>query len=158
MREQRSDQVEPWLVRLIALLDALSDTAVREALQRLSFGGQHTATVQAARAARHLLPRLAHQPPPPETYGMLAGQRLESVLFLLAKTTSKAVQQQIVAYLGTSRYTQPRLSGHDLHAMGLTPGPRFQTILRHLLEARLNGEVTTEAEERTLVRKIVDGQ
>ena len=59
MREQRIDLVEPWLVRLIALLDALSDTAVREVLQRLSLGGQHAATVQAARAARHLLPRLA---------------------------------------------------------------------------------------------------
>jgi tRNA nucleotidyltransferase (CCA-adding enzyme) len=139
MREQRSDQVEPWLVRLIALLDALSDTAVHEALQRLSLGGQHTATVHAARAARHLLPRLVHQPPPPpaETYRLLAGQRLESVLFLLAKTTSKAVQQQIAAYLGTSRYMQPRLSGHDLHAMGLTPGPRFRTIIVRLLVSSL---------------------
>jgi tRNA nucleotidyltransferase (CCA-adding enzyme) len=89
---------------------------------------------------------------------MLAGQRLESVLFLLAKTTSKAAQQQIAAYLDTSRYIQPRLSGHDLHAMGLTPGPRFRTILHRLLEARLNGEVSTEAEERAVVRQLVDCQ
>ena len=158
MREQRTDQIKPWLVRLIALLDALSDTAVREVLQRLSLGGQHTATVQTARAARHLLPRLAHQPPPAETYRLLAGQRLESVLFLLAKATSKAVQQQIASYLDTFRYMQPRLSGHDLHAMGCTPGPRFRTILHRLLEARLNGEVTTEAEERALGRQLVNGQ
>ena len=159
-RRRCSDKVEPWLVRLIALLDALSDTAVSEALQRLSLGGQHTATVQAARTARHVLPRLANQPPlqPAETYRLLAGQRLESVLFLLAKTTSKAAQQQIAAYLDTSQYIQPRLSGHDLHAMALTPGPRFRTILHRLLEARLNGEVTTAAEERAVVRQLVDCQ
>jgi tRNA nucleotidyltransferase (CCA-adding enzyme) len=160
MREQCSAPVEPWLVRLIALLDALSDTAVRETLQRLNLGGQHTATVQAARAARHLLPRLAQQPSPQpaETYRLLAGQRLESALFLLAKTPSKAAQQQIAAYLDTFRYMQPRLSGQDLRAMGLTPGPRFRTILRHLLEARLNGTVTTEGEERAMARQIVDGR
>jgi tRNA nucleotidyltransferase (CCA-adding enzyme) len=158
MREQRTDQVKPWLIRLIALLDALSDTAMRETLQRLSLGGRHTATVQGARAARHLLPRLAHQPPPAETYRLLAGQRLESALFLLAKAASKAVQQQIAAYLDTFRYMQPRLSGHDLHAMGLTTGPQFRTILHRLLAARLNGEVTTEAEERALVWQLVDSQ
>jgi tRNA nucleotidyltransferase (CCA-adding enzyme) len=153
-------EVEPWLVRLIALLDAVSDTAVGETLQRLSLSGQHVATVQAARAARHVLPRLATQPPPPPagTYRLLSGQRLEVLLFLLAKTTSEAAQQQIAAYLETYRYVQPCLSGHDLQAMGLTPGPQFRTILACLLEARLNGEITTEAEERALVRRLIDGQ
>jgi len=89
---------------------------------------------------------------------MLAEQRLESVLFLLAKTTSQAAQQQIAAYLDTFRSMQPRLSGQDLRAMGLAPGPQFRTILHRLLEARLNGEVTTAAEERALVRHLVDGQ
>jgi tRNA nucleotidyltransferase (CCA-adding enzyme) len=147
-------------VRLIALLDTLSDTAVRETLQQLRLGGQHATTVQATRTPRYVLPRLAHQPPlqPVETYRMLAGQRLESVLFLLAKTPLKAVQQQIAAYLDTYRYVQPQLSGHDLHAMGLTTGPQFRTILHRLLAARLNGEVTTEAEERALVWQLVDSQ
>jgi len=89
---------------------------------------------------------------------MLAEQRLESVLFLLAKTTSQAAQQQIAAYLDTFRSMQPRLSGQDLHAMGLTPGPLFGAILHRLLEARLNGEVTTEAEEHAVARQLVDGQ
>jgi tRNA nucleotidyltransferase (CCA-adding enzyme) len=155
LRGQGNDSVEPWLVRLIALLDALSDTAVRAALPRLSLAEPHTATVLAARAARHLLPRLAQQPAPAETYRLLAGQRLESLLFLLAKATSPAAQQQLAAYLGTYRYIQPQLSGHDLRALGLTPGPQFRTILQRLREARLNGEVTTAGEERALVWQLV---
>jgi hypothetical protein len=57
---------------------------------------------------------------------------LEVLLFLLAKTTAVAAQQQIMAYLETYRYVKPQLSGHDLHAMGLTPtsgyAMRFTTV------------------------------
>jgi tRNA nucleotidyltransferase (CCA-adding enzyme) len=158
--ERSSDTVAPWLVRLLALLDAVSDTAVGEALQRLRLPGRQAETVLAARAARHALPRLAKQPPlpPAETYRLLSGQRLEVLLFCMAKTPSAVAQQQIAAYLETYRYVRPRLSGHDLHAMGLTPGPQFRTLLGRLLEACLNGEVSTAAEERTLVQRLVGGQ
>jgi tRNA nucleotidyltransferase (CCA-adding enzyme) len=92
--------------------------------------------------------------PPAEIYRILAGQRVEVLLFLLAKTTAAAAKQQIVAYLETYRYVKPQLSGHDLHAMGLTPGPLFRKLLDRLLEARLNGEVTNATEERTLVQRL----
>jgi tRNA nucleotidyltransferase (CCA-adding enzyme) len=38
--------------------------------------------------------------------------------------------------------------------MGLKPGPRFKQILDQLLDARLNGEIKTELEERDLVEKL----
>jgi tRNA nucleotidyltransferase (CCA-adding enzyme) len=157
MLERRGDAVEPWLVRLIALLEPLSDLAVHEALRGLNLSRRHVDTVHAARAARHAIPRLATRPPlpPAETYRILAGQRLEVLLFLLAKTTAAAAQRQIVAYLETYRYVKPQLSGHDLHAMGLTPGPLFRKLLDRLLEARLNGEVTNAMEERAFVRRLM---
>jgi tRNA nucleotidyltransferase (CCA-adding enzyme) len=154
--ERHEDEVEPWLVRLIALLEALSDLAVHEALQGLSLPRRHADTVHAARVARHAIPRLATRPPlsPAETYRILAGQPVEVLLFLLAKTTATAAKQQIVAYLEMYRYVKPQLSGHDLHAMGLTPGPLFRKILGCLLEARLNGEVTNATEERAFVQRL----
>jgi tRNA nucleotidyltransferase (CCA-adding enzyme) len=85
---------------------------------------------------------------------ILAGQRPEVLLFLLAKTPA-AAQQQIVAYLETHRYMKPQLSGHDLRAMGLTPGPLFRKLLDRLLEARLNGEVTSATEERALIQRLL---
>jgi tRNA nucleotidyltransferase (CCA-adding enzyme) len=155
--EHRADEVEPWLVWLIALLEPLSELAVREALRGLNLPRRHINTVLAARAARHAIPRLATRPPlpPAETYRILAGQRVEVLLFLLAKTTAAAAKQQIVTYLETYRYVKPQLSGHDLHAMGLTPGPLFRKLLDRLLEARLNGEVTNVMEERALVQRLL---
>jgi tRNA nucleotidyltransferase (CCA-adding enzyme) len=154
--ERPGDEIEPWLVRLIALLEALSDLAVPEAFQRLNLLRRHADTVHAARAARHTIPRLATRPPllPAETYRILTGQRVEVLLFLLAKTTTTAAKQQIVAYLETYRYVKPQLSGHDLRAMGLTPGPLFRKLLDRLLEARLNGEVMNATEERAFVQRL----
>jgi tRNA nucleotidyltransferase (CCA-adding enzyme) len=151
------DEVEPWLVRLIALLEPLSDLAVHEALRGLTLPRRHVDTVYAARAARHAIPRLATRLPlaPAEIYRILAGQRLEVLLFLLAKTTAATAKQQIVAYVETYRHVKPQLSGHDLRAMGLTPGPVFRTLLKRLLEARLNGEVTNVTEERAFVQRLV---
>jgi tRNA nucleotidyltransferase (CCA-adding enzyme) len=148
--------IEPWLVRLIALVDALPDAVVRAMLQRLCLSQRHKNTIQAARAARPVIPRLATRPPlpPAETFRLLTGQRLEVLLFLLATTSSAIAKHQIVAYLDTYRWVKPHLSGHDLHAMGLPPGPRMRQVLARLLEARLNGEVTTDLEERTLVQQL----
>jgi len=43
----------------------------------------------------------------------------------------------------------PRLlSGDDLIAMGLTPGPRFKNMLRAVEEAQLNDEIATKEDAR----------
>src|SRR5262245_48349122 len=55
--EYRGDEIKPWLVRLIALLESLSDLAVPEALRGLNLSRRDMDTVYAARAARHTIPR-----------------------------------------------------------------------------------------------------
>ena len=57
------------------------------------------------------------------------------------------------------QYVQPALSGDDLKAMGLQPGPRFRTILTALRAALLDSQISTAAEERTLLaRWIAEGR
>jgi poly(A) polymerase len=49
----------------------------------------------------------------------------------------------------------PRLvSGHDLIALGLKPGPEFRRILSAVEEARWEGEIKTRAEALELVRRL----
>jgi hypothetical protein len=76
---------------------------------------------------------------PPQVVGMVvacSGVEGGAVIqFLLARTTVAVAKQQIVVYLETYRYVKPQLSGHDLHAMGLTPGPLFRKLLNGLAEA-----------------------
>ncbi len=55
----------------------------------------------------------------------------------------------------TWRHVQPALTGDDLRALGLPPGPVYTRILNRLLAARLDGEVTDEAGERDLVARLL---
>jgi len=51
---------------------------------------------------------------------------------------------------------QPRLlTGNDLRALGLTPGPEFRRLLTAVEEAQWEGQVTTREEALDLVRSLV---
>jgi tRNA nucleotidyltransferase (CCA-adding enzyme) len=47
------------------------------------------------------------------------------------------------------------ISGHDLHKLGIAPGPYYQKIFSRVLKAKLEGEVRTRQEELELIRKLV---
>ncbi|HEY1407473.1 MAG TPA: hypothetical protein VF434_00945, partial [Promineifilum sp.] len=57
----------------------------------------------------------------------------------------------------TYQQVTPSLTGADLGAMGLKPGPQYKRILSRLMDARLNGEVTSDAEERAMAARLVKG-
>jgi tRNA nucleotidyltransferase (CCA-adding enzyme) len=91
--------------------------------------------------------------PASETYRLLSGLAPEFLVYIMAITTRAAVQRSVSTYLTRLRQVRPELTGEDLKALGLTPGPLFSTILDHLLEARLNLEVKTRGDEIDLVKR-----
>jgi tRNA nucleotidyltransferase (CCA-adding enzyme) len=83
----------------------------------------------------------------------------EAIVLLLAKPQRlqpvmrlSLLKRHIVAYM-KNRAMKTVLTGRDLQAMGLEPGPEYRTILKKLLDARIDGVITTEAEERVFIRK-----
>jgi poly(A) polymerase len=55
-------------------------------------------------------------------------------------------------------HPEPLLRGRDLIALGFTPGPIFQEILKQLEEAQLGGELVTREEAMTWVGKNFGGR
>jgi tRNA nucleotidyltransferase (CCA-adding enzyme) len=62
----------------------------------------------------------------------------------------------IERYLHAWRGVKTAVTGHDLREMGLKSGPQFGILLEKLLAARLDGAVSSEAEERALLDKLLD--
>ena len=156
--ESPPTRIDAWLVPFMALMEGLSAKAVGEVLTRLAFPSRQADTIRAGHSVTDgLLRRLAGHPPPrpSETYRALAGLSEEVLLFMMAKTRSRSVTRQIAAYLTRFKQGKPLLTGADLKALGLKPGPIYKRILDRLLDARLNGKVKTEAEERELVKRMV---
>lgn len=58
-------------------------------------------------------------------------------------------------YLTEWRLIAPMLTGDDLLAMGVPPGPRVGQVFRELASAKQDGLVSNEEEERTLVNQII---
>jgi tRNA nucleotidyltransferase (CCA-adding enzyme) len=83
----------------------------------------------------------------------------EALVLLLAKQHSahhgarlSLLKRQLAAYQ-KNKAVKTVLTGRDLQAMGLQPGPQYKTILGKLLDARIDGIIKTEADERALVEK-----
>ena len=68
------------------------------------------------------------------------------------------VRKNLFNYLETWRHVKPKMNGNDLKAIGLLPGPSYQTILHGLRDAWLDGKVKTVKEEKMMLEKLINCQ
>jgi tRNA nucleotidyltransferase (CCA-adding enzyme) len=153
-------KMDVWLVYLMGLLEVLPERAVTDVLKRFPFSEQEATRLKMARVGcHHAMRRLASKQPlkPSEVYHLLSGLSDETLLLLMAKSKGDTVKRHVSAFFTTYQHVKPVLTGSDLKAMGLKPGPKFKQVLEQLLDAHLNGEAKTEAEERQLAEKMREG-
>jgi tRNA nucleotidyltransferase (CCA-adding enzyme) len=151
-------KISVWLVYMMGLLEVLPERGVTEVLKRFPFSEAEAAKLKASRMGSHAVIRQLGKRPPPkpaDAYRLLSKLSDETLLALMAKSKGESVKRQVSAFLTTSQHVKPSLTGVDLKAMGLKPGPQFKMILDRLLDARLNRDVKSESEERELVRKLL---
>ncbi|MCI0427826.1 MAG: hypothetical protein L0Z46_07420 [Nitrospiraceae bacterium] len=150
------------IVYLMALSSESSAVVVAAMIRRLVLSREQAKNVSAGgRRVDRALKRLINKGTvrPSQVYRLLADRSDEALVLLLAKQLRvqhgvrlSLLKRHIVAYV-KNRAIKTALTGRDLQAMGLQPGPQYKTILGKLLDARIDGMVTTEADERVFVRK-----
>lgn len=151
-------RMDVWVVYMMGLIEMLPARAVKDVLKRFPFSEAEAATLTMARTGCHnLIRRLASKRSlkPSEVYHLLSGLSDETLLILMAKSKGEMVKRQVSAFLTTYQHVKPIMTGTDLKAMGLKPGPQFKHILEQLVDARLNGEIKTEIDERHLVERLL---
>ncbi|MDT7044047.1 CBS domain-containing protein [Candidatus Nitronereus thalassa] len=150
--------MDSWVVYWMALMEVLPSKAVRDTSRRFPLPQQQVKKLQwIGREASIRLRKLSKHPPlkPAQVYRTLCDLPDEAIVFLMAKTQAESVKRQISAFFTSYQRIHPILNGTDLKAMGLKPGPQFRAILEKLLDARLNGEITSESDERTLANQLI---
>ena len=93
--------------------------------------------------------------PSSRIYSLLHSYSTSAVIASSLASDSLVARQRINLFLGKLRYIKPALSGEDLKKMGVTPGPSIKETLCLLLEARLDGKVTTRRDEVDLAKKLL---
>lgn len=81
---------------------------------------------------------------------LLANIPLEGLLYMMARSDQQGVRKSLSRYITEWRREKVDLTGDDLKALGLEPGPLFGRIMRRLLAAKLDGEATSYDSQRLL--------
>ena len=104
-------------------------------------------------AARHTL---TDERQPPATIAAALQHTDEATRHALWVVGDAALRRQLTRYEDDWRHRRPTLTGRDLRRLGLPPGPRYRELLERLQIARWNGEVTSAAEERVLLARLLE--
>lgn len=81
------------------------------------------------------------------------GRCNEAIVAVARLTNLPVVSQRLTLYLEQLRFNVPALTGKDLLELGVPQGPGLGRLLRQLREAKLDGTVSTEEEERRWVQE-----
>jgi tRNA nucleotidyltransferase (CCA-adding enzyme) len=149
------EQVEHWRVYFLALLDQMNDEDVRGVLMRLGFQWRdvdrwalqkHAADRTLARLLS--LGRLSAS----QIYRILQPFSTDVLLYMVARGRDRGAKRYVSQFITRDRGVRPTLTGEDLKAMGLQPGPIFRKTLDGLRDARLDGKIHSRQEEEAYVR------
>jgi tRNA nucleotidyltransferase (CCA-adding enzyme) len=150
-----SENCQPWIVYLLALMSRIQTRAMLAFCRKFEVSERYTQIlirekIEAKRIVR-ILERRAHLCPS-EIYWLLKGLTHEGLLFVMALCRNKLGKQAVSLYVTQLRHMRTHLRGEDLKKLGYRPGPQYQTILNHLLEKKLDGELHTREDERRFLK------
>ncbi len=128
--------------------------AIREVTARLRFPRSEADALARLPDLWRALPEVAEARRPSEIYRLLEPYPGPLLAIAWVAETDRKVRSRLHRYQTVYQNVAPILTGEDLKAMGLRPGPLFGRLLRALRDARLDGTVTTREEEEALVRQM----
>lgn len=79
---------------------------------------------------------------------------LECLLYVMAATESEGLQKNLSRYITQWRREKADIGGAELRRLGLQPGPLYGSILKAVLTAKLDGEVTGAESQLALARRL----
>jgi len=149
--------LDAWLMYLAALLDNLS---LRDTEQVLNFfvfrKGEEKRVVSFKKISKDFVRKLSGKRVLPSvTFHLLDPLSYEAILLIAARHKNKYLKEQVKEFFRVHNSVRLLVTGHDLAALGLKPGPHYQKIFLRLFNAKLDGKVHTKEEELGYIRKTV---
>ncbi len=136
-----------WILWLMPL----SEYDIELVAKRLDFPTLLAKSARAASALVRWLPTLVESKPSQWTFYL---EQLPSIAVYAVYLVRR--EPALRDFLISWRNIKPSITGDDLKARGLEPGPKFAEILRHLRAARLDGDVINKEEELKLLERLLN--
>lgn len=149
--------LDAWLIYFMAFINSLSITVTRQVCQRFVFRkGEDKRIICYKKLSTKFISDLKKaKNKPSRIFAMLEPLSYEVILLIKAKYKDHSIQRIVKDFFEIYSGMKIYSSGHDLHSLGLEPGPYYQKIFTKVLNAKLNGQVTTKEEELELIKKLI---
>ena len=147
---------EPWKVYFLGLTSSLSDDALSDLAKRMEVHDKEIVSMISARQElRQALKEVSRLKDRKHysLYRILSPLTPEVLLYGMAKTRSEKIKKSISTFFTKLKGTKVSLNGRELITMGHKPGPLFKEIFDSILEAKLDGDVSTKEDEIEFVKE-----
>ena len=155
----REEPIGDWVLYFLGFIDKLNDHQMQEFCEYLKITNKVMHKIRMARNGYQCIERPLHDKfhtlQNSDIYRVFHHLPIESILFWMAKTKQEFVKKAISIYLSKLRDVTTVINGKDLVELGLRPGPIFQDILSEVLDAKLNGEISTQEQELELAKQLI---
>lgn len=136
------------------LLYRMEPTALGAVTARLRIPRSEARDLERLPRLRQDIDRLPSLRQPSQVYHLLEPYPARLLAVAWVADRRAGVRARLAAFQARYRHVTPILTGEDLKAMGLRPGPIFGQLLVALRDARLDGKVTSREDEEAMVRKM----
>jgi tRNA nucleotidyltransferase (CCA-adding enzyme) len=139
-----------WAVYFMALLNRCSHGVCEEICQRLMIPAREKSLLVEKRYKaenRLALIEKAYPITRQEMYWGLINFNTEFILYMMALAKDEAVRKAISNFYTRHRYISPIISGKDLLALGIKPGPVFTQITNLIINEKLDNRLETLEKE-----------
>ena len=150
---------KPWKVYFLGLTSSLSDDALSNLAKRMEVHEKEIVSMISARQElRQALKEVSRLKDKKHysLYRILSPVTPEVLLYGMAKTRSEKIKKSISTFFTKLKGTKVFLHGRDLITMDYKPGPLFKEIFDSILEAKLDGNVSTREDEIEFVKERFD--
>lgn len=148
------------LIYLLALCSGLKPEEAAGICERLALVDKRAQFIANTRqqvwhARDQLRLWLGGEHPPSELYALLSPLPMEGLAFLMAKLEGDDNRRHVAQFAMKLRNMRPDVTGADILAMGVPPGPRVSELLRVALRAKLDGEASCRADQLSLIQSLI---
>ena len=146
----------PWLLAVLVFSgDPSSRTAI---ITRLNLDSNWAGVVRDVGSVRDAMPLLGQATVRrSQVHAALRHLDPASIVGCAIAVEDVLVSERLELFLTELRRVRPLLGGNDVMALGVAEGPPVGKMLSRLLDARLDGLISTREDEERLVRRGVEG-
>jgi tRNA nucleotidyltransferase (CCA-adding enzyme) len=153
------ESYKKWVVYFLALIHQCDSSRSHEICDRFELPPEYCKVFCVDRfEADQCIFWLENCLPQPDSvlYRKLTGFKTELILYMMAAARQQKVKKAISHFFTKLRRIDITLKGRDLKKMGLEPGPVYRKVLQAVLDARLDGKLKTENDEKDFARRYID--